>query len=106
MSDNSIMLVIIGMAIVTYLPRLIPILVLSQWETPVWLKNWMKYIPVSIFSSLIAKDLFFDDTGINLSIYNTKLLASVVVAFVAYKSKSIVLSIGIGITILILIGAD
>ncbi len=45
------------MYIVTYLPRVLPMLIFSK-EMPDFLKKIMKFIPVAILTSLTAKDVF------------------------------------------------
>ena len=90
---------ILGMAIVTYIPRVLPMLVLSNRSVPDKISKWMSFIPVSIFAALIFSDIFFWEGQFNVDpIHNIKLIPSVVVFFVAYKTKSLLWSMVLGIT--------
>ncbi|WP_423190017.1 AzlD domain-containing protein [Alkalibacterium sp. f15] len=89
---------ILGMAIVTYIPRFLPILLLSKKEISPSFSRWMSYIPVSIFASLVASDIFFWEDSFSLQPFtNIKLIPSVLVLIVAYKTKSLLWSMLTGV---------
>ncbi|OJF93080.1 AzlD domain-containing protein [Alkalibacterium sp. 20] len=89
---------ILGMAIVTYIPRFLPILLLSRKEISPSFSRWMSYIPVSIFASLVASDIFFWEGSFSLQpLTNIKLIPSVLVLIVAYKTKSLLWSMLAGV---------
>lgn len=97
MVENQFIL-IIAMAIVTFLPRFIPLVFFSKREISPAFSRWMTYIPVSIFAALVASDIFFWNESFNLNpLLNIKLIPSIVVLFVAYKTKSLLWSMIIGI---------
>lgn len=89
---------IISMALVTFIPRFFPMILLAKREISPAFSRWMSYIPVSIFAALVASDIFFWEDGFNLNILdNIKLLPSAVVLFIAYKTKSLLWSMVTGI---------
>ncbi|ALV21889.1 MAG: AzlD domain-containing protein [Carnobacterium sp.] len=91
-------LLIVGMAIVTYLPRMIPLLVLSKRTIPEKLEKWMSFIPVSIFSALIFSDIFFWEGKLNSNpLINVKLLPSILVFIFAYYTKNLLWSMALGV---------
>lgn len=96
--NRDILLIIFGAALVTYLPRLIPILAFKNAQLPEWFQKWMTYLPISIFASLIATDIFFweDQLTFNL-VTNVKLLPSIITVLVAYKTKSMIYAILAGV---------
>ncbi|WP_080145593.1 AzlD domain-containing protein [Marinilactibacillus piezotolerans] len=95
---NSYWTLTLGMAVVTYLPRLLPMLLLSKKEISPSFSRWMTYIPVSIFSALVASDIFFWNGSFNINpAINIKLIPSVLVFFIAYKTKSLLWSMIIGL---------
>lgn len=100
MKTNSIYiyLLIIGIAIFTYIPRSIPIVYLSKKELPNWLIKWMKFIPASIFAALICPDILTSNGILSLSIQNTKIIPAILVFIVSLKKKSLGLSIAVGIS--------
>lgn len=103
MNNNYIFFIIIGMYIVTYLPRVLPMLIFSKKEMPD-LKKIMKFIPVAILTSLTAKDVFFNGDSLYLSIANPKIISFMIVLLVAYKFKSIGISIITGVISIYLFG--
>lgn len=95
---NQQLLLILGMAIVTYLPRVLPLLVLSNRSIPAKVSKWMSFIPVSIFAALIFSDIFFWQSQFNVNpLVNIKLLPSILVLLVAYKTKNLLWSMIVGI---------
>jgi branched-subunit amino acid transport protein len=49
----KMVLVILGMALVTYLPRLLPAVFLDRFQFPAWFKKWLKSIPYAALGALI-----------------------------------------------------
>ncbi|TQQ85527.1 AzlD domain-containing protein [Peptacetobacter hominis] len=96
MSNTYIFLICLGMGIVTYIPRVLPLILFSDREMPDGLKEALKFVPVAMLSALIAKDVFFRDDTLFLSLSNPKLLAFLIVIFVAAKFKSIMASLVVG----------
>lgn len=90
---------IAGMAIVTFIPRFFPLLLLSKKEISPSLSRWMSFIPVSIFAALVASDIFFWEGTFNVNpLINIKLFPSFLVVIVALKTKSLLWSMILGIT--------
>lgn len=99
----NIYLLIFLLAIVTYIPRSFPITYLANRDLPDWLKEWMKFIPASIFAALIFPDLFTANKELFISFSNIKLIAAILVLFISLKKKSLGLSIVVGIGTLYLL---
>ncbi len=53
----EILIIIIGSAIVTALPRVIPMVLLSRLTMPPWLGAWLGAVPVAILVALLATEL-------------------------------------------------
>lgn len=100
--NNQFILLILGMAFVSYLPRVIPMMYFSKREIPQWFHDWMKYVPAALFAALFFKDVFIVDHSFSL-ITNIKVLAAVLVMIVAYKTKSMGLSVVAGLGSLLLL---
>lgn len=84
------------MGAVTYLPRLLPFVLLSNISLPGLFTVWLKFVPTSIFGAMIFSEIFVRDSGLNLSFSNIYLLASLPVFAVAMKTKSLGVTIGTG----------
>lgn len=50
---NSYIILLLGMALVTYLPRMLPLVILSEIELPSFWKRFMLFIPPAALSALI-----------------------------------------------------
>lgn len=95
---NYLILIILSM-VVAYIPRFLPLRIFSTRKIPEWFNEWMKYVPVSLFTALVVKDVFIDTTNytfVGLE-HVAKLLASVIVIVIAYRSRSMGLSVVIGL---------
>ena len=97
LSDMKIWILIIGMGIVTYLPRMMPLLIFSKNNLPPWLESWLKYIPVGIFSALVFPNIFIRNQMFCMTINNIELISSILVFAVAFKTRSLGLSVIVGI---------
>ena len=55
---KDITLLIILMALVTFIPRVMPILLLSRRELPTSITLWLSYVPVAVLAALLAPVIF------------------------------------------------
>lgn len=49
----NIYLLILGMGIVTYLPRLLPMVLTQGMAFPKWLTEWLGFVPYAVLGALI-----------------------------------------------------
>jgi branched-subunit amino acid transport protein len=56
--DKTILLMIIGMGLVTYIPRMIPLVALSQIKLPPFVQNVLKNVPYATLGALIVPGIF------------------------------------------------
>lgn len=100
--NNQFLLLILGMSAVSYLPRVVPMMYFSKREIPQWFQDWMKYVPAALFAALFFKDVFIVEHQLSL-LANMKIIAAVIVMGVAYKTKSMGLSVIAGLGSIILL---
>jgi branched-subunit amino acid transport protein len=91
------------MLAVTYLARLIPMLVLSRLEIPAGFRRWLQFVPVAVLSALLVPNILLQNGGLALRLDNTYLLAAVPTVIVAARFKNIFLTVLCGIICLMLI---
>ena len=102
--DQRIIGIILGMAVVTYIPRYLPIMFLTKYELPDPIRRWLSYVPVAVLSALLAPGILLTKSGhIDLSTSNHYLLASIPCLIVAWKSKSMFLTIIVGMISIMLL---
>lgn len=97
MTKTYLLLLVLSLFVVAYVPRLFPMLYFTHRKVPSWFSEWMKYVPVALFAALAFKDVFITHGQLEI-VWNNKILAMVLVAGVAYKSRSMALSVITGLT--------
>ncbi len=102
MDQTTIFLTILGMALVTYLPRLLPIWLLSRRTLPPLVVAWLRYVPVAVLAALLLPTLVVQKGQIDLGLNNLFFWAAIPAVLVAWKTKSFfgTLLIGMGIVAL------
>ncbi|MBU8913758.1 MAG: AzlD domain-containing protein [Spirochaetales bacterium] len=55
---NEIVLVILGMTAVTYIPRLLPLVLRGNSEPPEWMKRTLQLLPFTAIGALVIPDGF------------------------------------------------
>lgn len=73
------------MALVTYLPRVLPLVLFRKEITSPFIKSFLHYVPFAVLASLTFPDIFYS-TG-KLS---TALCGTLVAIFLAYKKQGLV----------------
>ena len=48
---------VLACALVTAIPRVLPLVALSRVELPGWLLDWLRYVPIAVLSALLAIEL-------------------------------------------------
>ena len=102
---NRTWITIIGMMFVTFVPRVIPILLLSGRKIPKIIERWLSLIAPAILSALLMPELLLDRSGEAsvLSFYNIYLFAALPTFFVAWRTKSLFGAVATGIAIVALV---
>ena len=77
------------MALVTYLPRWLPLAVLSGRSLPDWFIEWLDLIPAAIFSALLIPLLVTTGEPRHLELFRPELFVAVPTLIFAIKTKSI-----------------
>jgi len=99
---GSILGIILGMALVTFLPRFLPMALLSKWVLPEKVEMGLSYIPVAILATIVFPALFSD--GARIGIYPQYLLTAFAIFIFAWKIKSLWGSVVLGMLIYWLLG--
>ena len=60
---TEIALIIIGMTAVTYIPRLLPLILRSNGEPPQWMKRTLQLLPFTAIGALLVPDGFIAING-------------------------------------------
>ncbi len=88
MDEKLVFLTICGMGAVTYLPRLLPMLLLSGRRLSPWIARWLSFVPATVLAALLAPGLLCRDGEFTLELDNVFLLAAIPTFLVAWRFKS------------------
>jgi branched-subunit amino acid transport protein len=99
MDQQTIFLTIIGMMAVTYLPRLLPTLLVSSWTLPDWIEAWLRHVPVAVLSAMLFPAVLARSEQIVFTPDNLFLLAAFPTLLVAWKSRSLFGSVITGVIV-------
>ena len=72
----DLLLCILGMALVTLIPRVMPVTLLAGRELPPLLTRWLSFVPVSVLAALVAPDLLLADVKLNITGDNLFVIAT------------------------------
>ena len=92
-------LIILGMGLVTYLPRWFPLMFLSRRNLPKWLIEWLDLIPASILSALLLPELVTNGAPRHMAFWQPELWVAIPTFVFAIKTKSLGGTVVIGMAL-------
>ncbi|WP_089283444.1 AzlD domain-containing protein [Anaerovirgula multivorans] len=93
--------IIIGMALVTFITRIGSQVIFTSTGIPAWLEKWLKHVPTAFLTALITPAILLPKGYLDISFNNSYLLAGIIAAFIAYKTKNVLTTIIIGMAVMI-----
>lgn len=100
MSINAyILMVIIGCALVTMIPRVVPFLVVRNISLPVPVLKWLSYVPVCILTALVVKDCMIQSND-SLTLNWQVTVVLVPTLLIAMKTKSLSMTVISGVVLM------
>ncbi len=94
---NKLLLVVAAMALVTYLPRLIPLLLLGEQKLPPFISTFLQFVPYAVLAALIFPGVLSSTGDTASSVAGA--LASFILAWMRFNIMLVVLG-GIGVALL------
>ncbi len=88
--------VFLAAGLVTFATRLSFIALLGKVEVPPLLTRALRFVPAAVLSAIIFPELVVRGGAVDLSFGNARLLAGLVAALVALKTRSVAWTIGTG----------
>jgi branched-subunit amino acid transport protein len=96
MDQKMILLTILGMALVTYVPRLLPVSLLSSRSLPPLAIAWLRYVPVAVLAAMLFPSILIWEACLDLSPNNLFFWAALPTFLVAWKTRSLFGSVVVG----------
>jgi branched-subunit amino acid transport protein len=101
---NDITLLITLMALVTFIPRVLPILLLSKRELPASVTIWLSYVPVAVLAALLAPALFAPGGSVTFRLEtNPAFWVAIPVFAVAHITKNLFATVLTGMILIALL---
>ena len=103
MLSKSILLAILLSALVTWIPRVLPFILVKYKGLPPVAERFLKYLPVSIIFALILSSVTNAKTGQLPSFKWLDLLAIFPTTYIAFKYKNLILTVVCGVILVALL---
>jgi len=86
---SGYLILILGMGLVTYLPRWFPFLFLAKRNLPKWFIDWLDLIPAAILSALLMPALITTGEPRHIEFLRPEFLVAIPTFIFALKTKSL-----------------
>jgi len=96
----SLWLVIVGMGAITYGLRLSMIVFFGRVKMPEALRRALRFVPPAVLSAIVLPELLIPGGTFSLSLGNARLAAGILAAAVAWRTRNVFLTIGVGMSLL------
>lgn len=93
-------LTILGAGAITFAIRLSLIALMGRVQVPPLIQQALRFVPPAVLSAIIFPELLMRNGAPDVSSGNTRLLAGVLAALVAWRTKNVLLTIGAGMAAL------
>ncbi len=71
---------------------------MERFDEPSWLRGVLKFVPVSVMAALVVAGLLHSGAFESAKPLNPRLLAALIASIVAIRTKSLLLTIALGMT--------
>jgi branched-subunit amino acid transport protein len=82
--------------LLTFATRLSFIALLGRVETPPLLTRALRYVPPAVLSAIVFPELLLKEGKVDVTLHNQRLLAGLLAVLVAWRTKSVLLTIAVG----------
>ena len=82
--------------LITFATRLSFIALLGRVESPPLLTRALRFVPPAVLSAIIFPELLVRDGALRLGLGNARLVAGVIAAAVAWRTRNVLLTIAVG----------
>jgi branched-subunit amino acid transport protein len=93
MSEDRYLMLVLGMGLVTFCPRFLPVFFLSGRSLPEGFKRWLELIPVALLSAILLPSLVVTQTPMGFTMASRELLVAIPTFVLAATSRSLAATI-------------
>lgn len=95
-------LLILGMTLVTFGVRYPPLALVGRLNLPPAVVRALRYVPVAVLTAIIVPAMVMPNGEIDTSFDNAYLYAGIIAVLIAWRSKNLLLTIGLGMIVFLL----
>ncbi len=96
----NLWLTIAACGVVTFLIRLSFIALHGRVTMPRWFTRALTFVPVAVLSAITLPEILLQNSALNLSLLNPKLIAGVFAVLVAWRTKNVWATIAVGMAVM------
>ena len=100
---NGIWMVMLAVGLFTFATRLSFVLLLERWQPPEIIRRGLRYVPVAVLTAIIIPEMLVTNGELAFNPINPRLIAGAIAILVAWKTKSALWTIAIGMLVYVLV---
>ena len=100
MNTLELWLAIAGAGAITFALRLSFIALLGRMRIPIFLGRALQFVPAAVLTAVLIPLLLYENGALDVSPGNERLLAGLVAALIAWRTRSVLLTLGGGMAAL------
>ena len=104
MNASDYVWLLMGMGLVTYGPRWLPLVALTRWRLPAGAEEWLDLVAPAILAALLLPSLMVDPATRDLDLWRSELWVAVPTVAVAWRARSLGGSVVVGMFLYWLVG--
>lgn len=93
---SNIWVVMLSIGALTFLTRLSFIYLLEKWQPSDMVNRALRFVPVAVLTAIFIPEIALSNGELALSFGNLRLLAGIIAVVVAWRTKSALWTIGVG----------
>ncbi|MCJ7838719.1 MAG: AzlD domain-containing protein [Burkholderiales bacterium] len=101
---TTFLLLILGLALTSFIPRASFILLFARWPAPALLRRALRYVPAAVFSAILVPGFVLTAGSVHIALDNPRLLAGILAGIVAWRTRNTLVTIVTGMLALHLFG--
>ncbi len=86
-------LLILGLALASFIPRASFIVLFARWPVPALLQRALRYVPAAVFSAILVPELVLSAGSVHIGFDNPRLLAGILAGAIAWRTRNTLLTI-------------
>ncbi len=101
----NLWIIIIVAGLLTFAIRLSFIVLLHNVAMPLWFQRALNFVPPAVLSAIILPELLAPGAKLDISPDNARMIAGILAALVAWRTKNVLLTIVVGMASLVILQA-